>query len=94
MQVGGEGVRIQRGNCVLEVRNGGGSKGVVARAARESAGDGALLLAIGDDATDEELFEATRPHGVAVRVGGGETCADARLEDVAAVRQALAGILA
>jgi len=91
--LGGEGVRIQRGNCVLEVRNGGASKSLVALAAHASAGEQALLVAIGDDATDEEMFEAVRPKGVAVKVGSGETCADARLEDVAAVRQALAGLL-
>jgi trehalose 6-phosphate synthase/phosphatase len=91
--VGGEGVRIQRGACVLEVRNAGGSKGVVALAARENAGEDALLVAIGDDATDEELFEAVHPGGIAIKVGDGESRADTRLQDVAAVRQALAGLL-
>ncbi len=93
VQVGGEAVRIERGASVLEVRHAAGSKSLAAHAARASAGDEALLVAIGDDTTDEELFEAVRPQGVAIKVGGGESCADARLEDVAGVRQALAGLL-
>jgi trehalose 6-phosphate synthase/phosphatase len=91
--VGGEGVRIQRGAYVLEVRNASANKSLVVPAARAAAGEGALLLAIGDDATDEDLFEAVRPQGVAIKVGDGESCADARLEDVTAVRRALAGLL-
>ena len=91
--VGGEGVRIQRGACVLEVRNAGGSKGGVAQAVRESGGTEALLVAIGDDATDEDLFEAVHPGGIAIKVGDGESRADGRLPDVQAVRQALAGLL-
>jgi len=91
--VGGEGVRIERGDCILEVRNGGGSKALAVQAARENGSSEALLLAIGDDATDEDLFEAVRTEGLAIKVGGGESCAIARLDDVAAVRKALAGLL-
>jgi trehalose 6-phosphate synthase/phosphatase len=91
--VGGEGLRIQRGDRVLEVRHAAGSKSLAALAARENGDADALLVAIGDDATDEDMFAEVLPQGVAVKVGGGESCADARLEDVAAVRKALAGLL-
>jgi trehalose 6-phosphate synthase/phosphatase len=91
--VGGEGLRIARGDCVLEVRNAGGSKALAVQAARENGAERAFLLAIGDDATDEDMFEAVRQDGLSIKVGEGESCAGARLQDVAAVRQALAGLL-
>jgi len=92
--MGGEGVRIQRGACVLEVRNASAGKALAAQAARAGAGEEALLVAIGDDATDEDLFEAVLPGGVAVKVGEGETLAPFRLANVRAVREALGSLLA
>ncbi len=91
--VGGEGVRIERGACILEVRNAGAGKALAAQAARRQAQPRAVLLAIGDDATDEDLFEAILPEGLAVKVGAGDTLADQRLADVASVRRALERLL-
>lgn len=71
------------GKMVLELRPHGYSKGrVVARLAAEHSQ--ATPLFIGDDTTDEEAFAAL-PQGLTVKVGEGETRAQARLPDVEAV---------
>ena len=46
-------------------------------------------LAIGDDRTDEDLFDALPPEAITIRVGPGPTKARFRLDGVAAVRQLL-----
>lgn len=43
------------------------------------------LVAIGDDASDEEMFRAVQRHGTALRVGPGRTRASVRLRNVAQV---------
>ncbi len=71
------------GKQVLELRPHGYSKGrVVARLAAKHPQ--ATPLFIGDDTTDEEAFAAI-PQGLSVKVGEGETRAQTRLPDVAAV---------
>ena len=71
------------GKKVLELRPHGYSKGrTAARLAAEHPQ--ATPVFIGDDTTDEEAFEAI-PQGLTVKVGEGDTQAQARLPDVAAV---------
>jgi trehalose 6-phosphate phosphatase len=71
------------GKKVLELRPHGYSKGRTAtRLAAEHPR--ATPLFIGDDTTDEEAFAAI-PQGLTVKVGEGDTQAQTRLPDVAAV---------
>ena len=56
------------------------------------APEGALFVAIGDDRTDEDMFAALPPGGVAIRVGAGDSSAPYRLDSPTAVR-ALLGAL-
>jgi len=71
------------GKKVLELRPHGYSKGrTAARLAAEHPQ--ATPVFIGDDTTDEEAFAAL-PQGLTVKVGAGDTQAQARLADVAAV---------
>ncbi len=71
------------GKKVLELRPHGYSKGrTAARLAAEHPQ--ATPVFIGDDTTDEEAFAAI-PQGLSVKVGEGDTQAQARLADVAAV---------
>jgi trehalose 6-phosphate synthase/phosphatase len=53
---------------------------------------GALVVAIGDDRTDEDLFAALPADALAVHVGPGASRAPIRLESVADVRALLRGI--
>lgn len=66
------GIERLPGNCVLELRAAGASKGHVAcrfvkSAARTSVDES--LVAVGDDLTDEQLFEVVAGHGLTIRVG-------------------------
>ena len=71
------------GKKVLELRPHGYSKGrTAARLAAEHPQ--ATPVFIGDDTTDEEAFAAL-PQGLSIKVGEGDTQAQARLADVAAV---------
>lgn len=71
------------GKKVLELRPHGYSKGrTAARLAAEHPQ--ATPLFIGDDTTDEEAFAAI-PQGLTIKVGAGDTQAQTRLPDVAAV---------
>lgn len=85
-------VEVLVGDKVVEVRHQSAHKGVaVARVVAASAG-GALVAAIGDDRTDEDLFRALPPDGVAIRVGVGESVAEHRLEDWRHVRSFLTNL--
>jgi trehalose 6-phosphate synthase/phosphatase len=86
-------VEIVPGHDVIEIRPHGVNKGrvvapIVARAPR------ALIVAIGDDVTDEDMFAALPPSGVSVRVGPGDSHAKFRLGDVADVRAMLGELVA
>ena len=70
---------------MLEVRPSSINKGSIVKAAMADAPAGAVLLAIGDDRTDEDIFAALPEGSVAVRVGDGDTRAHYRLLGPAAV---------
>ncbi len=61
-------VTVTQGNRVVEVRNAGVSKGSAAVEFLGS-GDFDFVLAIGDDATDEDLFKALPQAAHSIRVG-------------------------
>ncbi|HZR16257.1 MAG TPA: bifunctional alpha,alpha-trehalose-phosphate synthase (UDP-forming)/trehalose-phosphatase [Verrucomicrobiae bacterium] len=81
-------VQVLEGNKVLEVRNTGVTKGTAAM--EWLAGQPPdLILAIGDDWTDEELFRALPPSAYSVRVGLAQTSARYHLGNHTAVRRVL-----
>ena len=53
---------------------------------------GEEIVAIGDDASDEDMFTALRGAGTAMHVGGGPTRAEWKLGDVWALRRLLASL--
>jgi trehalose 6-phosphate synthase/phosphatase len=81
-------VQVLEGNKVIEVRNTGVTKGT---AAMEwvSALAPDLVLAIGDDWTDEDLFRALPATAYSVRVGLANTAARFYLPNHSAVRRVL-----
>jgi trehalose 6-phosphate synthase/phosphatase len=64
----GHNLDVLEGNKVLEVKNSGVNKGIAAmRLVARNSYD--FILAIGDDYTDEYLFEELPPEAVTIRVG-------------------------
>jgi trehalose 6-phosphate synthase/phosphatase len=84
---------VLEGKKVIEVRMRGVSKSVVAQCVGAQSEDGTVIVAIGDDRTDEELFRELPPSTVTVAVGSRPTCARFRLSDYHAVRQVLRTLL-
>jgi trehalose 6-phosphate synthase/phosphatase len=83
-------VEILPGDMVLEVRPHGIHKGrAVAQVLAHSAPD-TLIMAMGDDRTDEDLFAALPDGSVAVHVGPSASRAPIRIRDVSAARALLA----
>lgn len=74
---------------MIEVRLRGVSKAVVAQRVHAETSADTLVVAIGDDRTDEDLFRALPPASVTVAVGRRATCARFRVDDYRAVRQLL-----
>jgi trehalose 6-phosphate synthase/phosphatase len=86
-------VEILGGHDVIELRPHGVSKASVVAPIVARAPD-ALVVAIGDDATDEDMFAALPPAAVSVRVGGGDSRAGLRVagvDDVRALLRTLVG---
>jgi trehalose 6-phosphate synthase/phosphatase len=88
-----EPVEILPGDHVLEVRPHGVNKGRIVGALLEGGATGALLVALGDDRTDEDLFAALPEDGVSVHVGPAPSGAGLRLADVRAARAFLARVV-
>ena len=84
-----EPVQILAGDKVIEVRPHGLQKGRVVREVAATAPPDTLFVAMGDDRTDEDLFAALPPGGVAVHVGPSSSRAGIRLTDAAAARRFL-----
>ncbi len=85
-------VEILPGDRVLEIRPHGVDKGLAVAQALRRAPDDALLVALGDDRTDEDMFAALPRGSIAVHVGPGSSRAPLRVPDVRAVRALLAAI--
>jgi trehalose 6-phosphate synthase/phosphatase len=90
--IAGRPLEVIEGHKVIEVRQAIVDKGSVIREIAARAPQGALVVAIGDDRTDEDMFAALPPGGVAIRVGAGDSSAPYRLDSPTAVR-ALLGAL-
>ncbi|HEV8455766.1 MAG TPA: bifunctional alpha,alpha-trehalose-phosphate synthase (UDP-forming)/trehalose-phosphatase [Gemmatimonadales bacterium] len=82
-------VEILAGHKVIEIRPYGIHKGRIVPPLPPERLATTTVLAIGDDRTDEDLFEALPPDAVTVRVGPGPTQARFRLDGVPAVRTLL-----
>jgi trehalose 6-phosphate synthase/phosphatase len=87
-------VEIVPGEMVVEVRPHGVNKGrVVGRVLGGDASD-ALVVALGDDRTDEDLFAALPENGISIHVGPSASRARYRVEGVARAREFLRALLA
>jgi trehalose 6-phosphate synthase/phosphatase len=86
-------VSILPGDKVIEIQPQGVTKGRVVHALRHDYPDRAFL-AIGDDETDESMFEALPDDGVAVHVGPKPSRAQFRLPDHVAARALLRRLFA
>ena len=82
-----DGFKVMPGNRIVEVHPAGMDKGVaVAALLNEAAFAGRLPLYVGDDTTDEYAMAAVqKAGGVGIKVGEGESVAQARVADVSAV---------
>lgn len=91
----GQGLELQRGKRVVEIKPAGIDKGTaVAEYLAEPPFRGRRAVFIGDDLNDEHGFaEVNRLGGVSIKVGRGASCARFRLKDVASVRRWLATAL-
>jgi trehalose 6-phosphate synthase/phosphatase len=76
------------GNRVIEVKPTHIHKGQVVRRFLER-GEWDLVMAIGDDATDEYMFQALDETAITVKVGGGATAARYSIDGVKEVRALL-----
>jgi trehalose 6-phosphate synthase/phosphatase len=83
--VANEPVEVLEGSKVIEIRLRGVSKAIVI----PRLAPGTLLVAFGDDRTDEDMFAALPHDGVAIHVGPLSSGAHFRLKDWRAVRQLL-----
>ncbi len=74
---------IHQGNMILEIRPRGATKGHIAE--KWLAHQPSFVLAIGDDYTDEDMFEALPSWAYTIKVGRGRTAARFRLQKSAEV---------
>jgi trehalose 6-phosphate synthase/phosphatase len=86
-----EPVEVLAGNKFVEVRQSGIHEGL-AVPLMLAAGPG-VVLAMGDDGTDEDLFASLPDGALTVHVGEGSTKAKYRIDDPEGVRQLLGAII-
>lgn len=82
-------LEVLEGKKVIEIRLRGVSKAIVGRRVEEETAGDTLIVAIGDDRTDEHLFAALPPGAVTIAVGPVPGGARFRVDDYRAVRQIL-----
>jgi trehalose 6-phosphate synthase/phosphatase len=86
-------LEVLPGDKVVEVRPRGVNKGRVVGQALEGTEPGALVLAFGDDRTDEDLFAALPEGALSVHSGGKPSRAMYRVSGPPEVRKVLASLL-
>ena len=86
-------VEILAGHKVIEIRPYGIHKGRIVPPIPPDRLASVVILAIGDDRTDEDLFTVLPPEAITIKVGPGATHARFRLEGVPAVRTFLASLV-
>jgi trehalose 6-phosphate synthase/phosphatase len=82
-------LEVIEGKKVIEVRARGVHKGLVARRILDGAALPRTVLAVGDDRTDEDLFDALPPPSITIAVGEAPSIARYRVSDYRAVRDLL-----
>ena len=82
-------VEVLKGSKVVELRQIGVHKGLVVSAIQAAAPTGALLVAIGDDTTDEDMFAQLPEEAITIHVGSLTSRAKYRLAGPPAVRSLL-----
>jgi len=88
-----EPVRVCGGERIVDVRSYEMHKGTVIARYLEKVRDPGLLVAMGDDRTDEDLFAAVPPEGVTIHVGPTPSQAAIRLRDPGVARAFLSELL-
>jgi trehalose 6-phosphate synthase/phosphatase len=86
-------VDVLRGEKVVEFRPAGIHKGLIVARLLEDVAPGALVAAVGDDVTDEDMFVALPANGISIHVGPRASQARLRLHDSGACRAFLRGLL-
>ena len=86
-------VEILAGHKVIEIRPYGIHKGRIVPPLSPERLASIVILAIGDDRTDEDLFTVLPPDAITIKVGPGATHARFRLEGVPAVRTFLSSLV-
>ena len=86
-------LEVREGKKVIEVRWRGITKGLVAQRVEAEEAPGTVIVAIGDDRTDEDLFRALSPSSLTIAVGRSWTVAMFCLEDHRAVRRVLRSLV-
>ena len=84
---------VVEGKKVIEVRLRSVSKALVARRVQAEIDPDVVLVAIGDDRTDEDLFRALPPSSITIAVGDRPAGARFRVDDYIAVRQLLRSLV-
>ena len=87
--VRGTTVDLLDGERVIEIRMGGVNKGLAISKVLAGIPEPPLVVAIGDDRTDRDLFAAVPRGGIAIEVGRGFHRAPYRVSDYLAVRALL-----
>jgi trehalose 6-phosphate synthase/phosphatase len=83
-------LELIEGVKVFEVRLRGVHKGIIVDAIKAQLQPETVVLAIGDDRTDEDIFASLADDAaITVKVGGGASRAKYRLENIAQVRRLL-----
>jgi trehalose 6-phosphate synthase/phosphatase len=88
----GQPMDVLPGDRVVEVRPRGVHKGRVVGEATEGLAPGTLVVAIGDDRTDEDLFAAIPEGGLTINAGQKPTRAAFRIGGPGEVRRLLGGL--
>jgi trehalose 6-phosphate synthase/phosphatase len=86
---GDETVETIGGSKVIEVRPRGVHKGLAVQALAREEAESTVFVAIGDDRTDEDLFEHLPANGISIHVGPESSRAAYRLPNVNGVRRLL-----
>jgi len=89
----GSPVEILTGSKIVEIRQYGVDKGRAFKNMSSLRGPYDFVLAIGDDRTDEDLFEAVGQDGFTVHVGPGGSLAASSLHSPASVRRLLTHLI-
>ncbi|HEX3702144.1 MAG TPA: bifunctional alpha,alpha-trehalose-phosphate synthase (UDP-forming)/trehalose-phosphatase [Vicinamibacterales bacterium] len=87
-------IDVLEGKKLLEVRPRGAGKSIIMQWLLSHEPAPTLIVAFGDDRTDEEMFAALPPGSVSVHIGRGATMATHRLRDWTATRNFLSSLIA